>query len=785
VSLGSVNWRRWVAPAAIVLLAAGIGVALWGIEFDDPFVTYRYAQNLSHGLGFVYNVGERVLSTTAPLYALLLAVGAFVTPDIPTVSNVIGIAAIAAGGWWVYRLACRFGRPRAGRIAGLLYAAFPLLWLSLGFEVPLYLALVLGAFDVYFSGRFVPAAVLLALATLCRGDGVIPAALLFVHYLATQRRIPWRALLAYVLTAAPFVAFLWLTFGSPIPVTLSAKAAQTRLGVTGFLPGTTFPGGARILAGAWLSQSRMYWLLGATAMLGLLVAALRARRALWVVAWPILFVAGYLSLRVAPYHWYYAPLVPAGVLLAGLGAEQLPRWFAKGRGSMVLAGALGIALLVPLGQSLADTRTALHSKGAIDPGRADYKVLPEAKTAIYREVGLWLAANTPQSADVGVTEVGVMGYYSQRTMVDFLGLLRPPVADALRRGDAAWALFRYQPDYLALTEVNPLYSVDIRADEWFRCVYRPVKRFDDPRFWGSPVTVYERTAARVVTGPGVPPDALPVGDIFGGEIRLDAVRLDAESLRPGQATSVTLYWTALKALSADYTSFVHLLGRDDLVIAQRDGAPCLGGCPTSSWKPGQTIADTYLIGLPQGAYAPDEAQLEVGLLSPGAGVRLPVVDAAGSSAGDAPRFGRVHVLRNEGTAPNAMRMRLDAGITLIGYDVASRDLRAGSGTTITLYWQAERPISTPITATLRLLSEAGGSVVAESQSPMADKPSAALEAGALVRQELTIQPRADAPAGPAVLELTVQDGDGRTAAVLDAVGNARGQRVVLCKMRVE
>ena len=39
--------------------------------FDDAFITYRYARNISNGLGFVYNYGEKVLGTTTPLFTLL------------------------------------------------------------------------------------------------------------------------------------------------------------------------------------------------------------------------------------------------------------------------------------------------------------------------------------------------------------------------------------------------------------------------------------------------------------------------------------------------------------------------------------------------------------------------------------------------------------------------------------------------------------------------------------------------------------------------------------------
>jgi hypothetical protein len=43
--------------------------------FDDAYITLRYAANLIKGWGFVFNAGERVLGTTSPLFALLLAAG--------------------------------------------------------------------------------------------------------------------------------------------------------------------------------------------------------------------------------------------------------------------------------------------------------------------------------------------------------------------------------------------------------------------------------------------------------------------------------------------------------------------------------------------------------------------------------------------------------------------------------------------------------------------------------------------------------------------------------------
>ena len=39
--------------------------------FDDAFITFRYAQNLANGNGFVYNIGEYHLGLTGPLWGLI------------------------------------------------------------------------------------------------------------------------------------------------------------------------------------------------------------------------------------------------------------------------------------------------------------------------------------------------------------------------------------------------------------------------------------------------------------------------------------------------------------------------------------------------------------------------------------------------------------------------------------------------------------------------------------------------------------------------------------------
>ena len=61
------------------------------LDYDDAYITYRYAQRIAHGQGFTYNDGEKVLGTSTPLYTLLLSVPAFLGFDTPQISILIGL----------------------------------------------------------------------------------------------------------------------------------------------------------------------------------------------------------------------------------------------------------------------------------------------------------------------------------------------------------------------------------------------------------------------------------------------------------------------------------------------------------------------------------------------------------------------------------------------------------------------------------------------------------------------------------------------------------------------
>jgi len=86
-----------------------------------------------------------------------------------------------------------------------------------------------------------------------------------------------------------------------------------------------------------------------------------------------------------------------------------------------------------------------------------------------------------------------------------------------------------------------------------------------------------------------------------------------------QALTLTLTWQAVEPVAQNYTVFVHVLSADGAKMAQRDSHPCNGGCPTTTWQPGQVIVDHYQLDLTQdtsagtSAIQPEPDQLAVGL----------------------------------------------------------------------------------------------------------------------------------------------------------------------------
>ncbi|MBN1120050.1 MAG: glycosyltransferase family 39 protein [Anaerolineae bacterium] len=122
------------------------------------------------------------------------------------------------------------------------------------------------------------------------------------------------------------------------------------------------------------------------------------------------------------------------------------------------------------------------------------------------------------------------------------------------------------------------------------------------------------------------------GAVFGESIRLAGYTISSESLVPGDALAVTLFWETDAPIEKRYRVFVHLYKPDGTIATQHDGEPNSSLTPTTSWVPGETVIDNHGMLL-TGDAAAGVYPLMIGLYDAESGDRLPI-ELAGEPVGD-------------------------------------------------------------------------------------------------------------------------------------------------------
>jgi hypothetical protein len=217
---------------------------------DDAYVSLRYARNLAHGLGLVYNAGERVEGYTNFLWTLLLGAAAALGARAPD-SLAVPVAAAMALGLFCFGLLGLLLAAVSRRLFGtrgrlhLPVAAGCLLlneqarsWATGGLETSLLALLVLAGFGLFILRRSaawsLAAGAAFAAATLTRPDAALLYGAVLLHWALLTRRRPQRRL--WLRDGAALLAPLFLLllpyglwrlgyYGQLLPNTYHAKSA--------------------------------------------------------------------------------------------------------------------------------------------------------------------------------------------------------------------------------------------------------------------------------------------------------------------------------------------------------------------------------------------------------------------------------------------------------------------------------------------------------------------------------------------------------------------------------
>ena len=216
----------------------------------------------------------------------------------------------------------------------------------------------------------------------------------------------------------------------------------------------------------------------------------------------------------------------------------------------------------------------------------------------------------------------------------------------------------------------------------------------------------------------LPADMLAAGWTINGQMRLlGYLPLDPQqgrqpapgadeglpTVRPAEAVPVTLFWQAVAPMNRDYSVFVKLLGRERRVVGQVNTYPGLGHYPTSTLRPGDIVADTYLVPVAADAQAPSLLQVQAGLYDYDAPGRpaLPATGALGNSV--EPQLTTLRLIPWDWPAVSPqVPLEVDFGeaITLAGYDLDP--IQGEAAWSLTLYWLPDGPPTGDYTVFIQL-----------------------------------------------------------------------------------
>ncbi len=454
---------------AVTVLVRVIFHYLTGFTADDAFITFRYAENIASGLGFVYNEGQQVLGTTTPLFTLILSALALAKISPPNAAFLISMICSGATACIIYRFACSLRFTTWAIIPVIVYALWPR---SLpadtgGMETALFTLLVTAGF--YFQHKRLDfyAIGMATLATVTRPEGVLLLGLL-VLYNWWQHKYRW---LSYaiipLLIIGPWLAFEWYYFGTIIPNSAAGKLAlYSRFGTLSvvdtviYLMGWHTPGGwlitiAAVFGGYWLNKKQNFgWL---------------------EIIWILSMIAFFTASRARMFSWYVVPIYPVLILFATAMLPLLAYKF-KLSAARLPTARLAVAVLVGLALLARDYKPMAY-----------YKDTQQATTQMHQAVGIYLALHGQRDDLVAAEDIGYMGYYSKLRILDRDGLVSPEAIPYNRSGDYFGLINDYHPDWVVAAPNGP--TSGFVTDSAFLSLYTPRQTFlyDDLGY-----TVYAR-----------------------------------------------------------------------------------------------------------------------------------------------------------------------------------------------------------------------------------------------------------------------------------------------------
>ncbi|MEE9216598.1 MAG: hypothetical protein V3U32_04105 [Anaerolineales bacterium] len=498
------NPVRW-AKILIPLLAFGVRLVPGPRTIDDAYITFRYARNLLDGHGLVFNPGEAVLGTTTPLFALLL--GALGLPlggseaPFPVITLLVSATADAITALLLIRMGRRLGSTSAGIATALIWAIHPwsVTFAIGGMETSLFIALLSATFYLHLTGQPILAAGIGGLALLTRPDALIfllpifiDRALITIRRQENTRGVGWQEAAAFGVPVGLWIVFSTLTYDSPIPNSVFAKAVAYELppsaGLVRLLQHFATPFiWHEIIGSVWIAVGLILY--PTLFALGALFALRTTTRAWPLFVYPLIYLLAYSIANPLLFRWYLVPPMPLYMLGIFLGGARLSRdlkhWFPLAM--LMLLGLIGSLSAWTLRPDHGPTRPA--------PEMAFIRL-----ELLYEQAAQELSDHIQLGEVVAAADIGTLGYHAPGEIFDLLGLISPEASNYYPLPASAYAINYAVPSQL-VADVRPEFIVILEVygrntllqDEQFALDYELLSELKTDIYGSDGLLIFKRT----------------------------------------------------------------------------------------------------------------------------------------------------------------------------------------------------------------------------------------------------------------------------------------------------
>ena len=480
----SLPWELGVAALlSLPLLLYYINSASYlGLPFDDSYISLLFARNLADH-GFLTFDGESASAgATSLLHVVLLSVPIKLGFD-PVNANIgMGILfhlGLVAAVYWLARVLFE------DRLTAFVAAAFTsvtgylLLDALNGMETTLFLAITTATVAAYLQARtdraYLLAGVLGALAVLTRPEAVLLLLSIGLYEIINPRHneplVSMMTLRRLALLGGPGVVVLFglslfylFSTGSFTPGTATAKMQFFR----------EFEGGWNDRA-TWTQNGIAGFFAPLVPFLALAAVSARRRETLIFVFFWIAFITMYYMLLPGglAHYWYryqHVFLPPLIVFAAG-GLVMLVRQIRWRTPEAAVAIIIGVPLVAGILFQYNSFRHHYVRDVNVNEGRQ----VPMAKE---------LRAIVPEGDTIATHDIGVIGFYSDREIIDLVGLVNPDAVeyhDGRRLHDY---VYKVKPDYVVLFPSWEMNFLHIGLNPF---VFETVREFES---LGEPYILY-------------------------------------------------------------------------------------------------------------------------------------------------------------------------------------------------------------------------------------------------------------------------------------------------------